>query len=106
MDREEILRRSKLENAGQDEFEKTVEAEAGKMAAAVGGIVCTLLILLEAILSGNISLTPWIIYQAMLCVNNCVRYYHYKDKCSLRWAITQGGLAVCLLFVFTYKLVR
>ena len=43
MDRDEIFRRSRTENRGQDEMEREVDAKAGRQAAAVGLLACGLL---------------------------------------------------------------
>ena len=50
MDKDEILKRSRNENRGQDEMEREVDAKAGRQAAAVGLLVCGFLFLTEQLM--------------------------------------------------------
>ena len=52
MNKDEILKRSRNENKGQDEMERDVDAKAGRQAASIGLLVCMFLNLRELLLKG------------------------------------------------------
>ena len=62
MDREDILRESRNENRGQDEMEREVWAQAGMLAAKVGGLVCAVMLFLDTILTERVNNESWAVY--------------------------------------------
>ena len=65
MNREEILERSRQENKNRDEMEKDAMARAGQKACAVGGMMCAVIILLEAFFARQVNMSTWAVYLSM-----------------------------------------
>ncbi|MDO5547983.1 MAG: DUF6442 family protein [Eubacteriales bacterium] len=83
MNKEEILRKSRQENKGQDERERRVYIQAGSWAAGVGGIVCALFILLDNIFAGSASYSTWAIYDAIFGTMWLVLAIQMKKKAGI-----------------------
>ena len=66
MNKDEILKRSRNENKGQDEMERDVDAKAGRQAASIGLLVCMLLNLAELLIKGQANLSAWIVWSVIM----------------------------------------
>ena len=62
MNKDQVLEKSRKENKVQDEMERDVYAQAGKLAAKIGGLVCGILLLLESFLSDSVNFGHWVVY--------------------------------------------
>ena len=105
MNREEILERSRNENSNMDERERDALARAGQKATAVGGLVCALIIILEAIFSNRFSLSAWAVYLSMTGTILLVKYLHLKKKHELVFGVLQLALAAVCLVMYIIRLV-
>ncbi len=106
MDREEILARSREENKKQDEMERDALAKAGQRACAVGGIVCALIILLEAVFSDHVSMSVWAVYLSMTGTMLLVKYLRLKKKHELIFGAAELALAAVFFVMFVIGLTR
>ena len=106
MDREEILARSREENKKQDEMERDALAKAGQRACAVGGIVCALIILLEAVFSDHVSMSVWAVYLSMTGTMLLVKYLRLKKKHELIFGAVELALAAVFFVMFVIGLTR
>ena len=103
MDKEEILEKARTENAGIDEVKRAAEADAEKMAYAVGGAFCMLFNLLDSLFlkTDVIGEVCWIIYGAMVSTNLWCQGIALKKKgYCIGGAVTT--LFVILLTVFLF----
>ena len=97
MNKDEILAKSRYENAGQDERELQIQMKAGSIAKAFGGLLCLLLNMISVLVMENnmlICLTCDLIYCGMLAVENWIIGIRLKKK---MYAI--GAVVFTLLFV-------
>ena len=78
MNKEEILAKSRTENKGRtDEMETAVLGKAGSIAAAAGGLVCMLIVLLNLISKSSdpkVSFAAWAVYGLMQGALFLVKY--------------------------------
>lgn len=78
MNKEEILEKSRAENKGRtDEMETAVLGKAGSIAAAVGGLVCILIVLLNLVSKNSdpkVSFAAWAVYGLMQGALFLVKY--------------------------------
>lgn len=103
MNKEEILRKARTENAGVDEVKRAVEADAARISHAVGLAVCMLFNLLDSLFlqTDVIGEVCWIIYGTMVSTNLWVQGVCLKKKGYLiGGAVTT--LFVILLTVFLF----
>lgn len=83
MNRDEILAKSRKENATQDERELQILYRAGSIAKAVGGVLCVLIAAFVTIMydhMGVISAACWIIYTGMSAVEYWVYAVRLREK--------------------------
>ena len=100
MDKDEILKRSRNENRGQDEMEREVDAKAGRQAAAVGLLACGLLFLTEQLIKGQTNYSAWIIYCVIMCTMELSRFFRLRKKHNL---INGTIMLVCsVIFLVLY----
>ena len=71
MNKEEILKKARTENAGVDEVKRDAEAAAAQISHAVGLAMCMLLNLLDSLFlqTDVIGEACWIIYGSMISTN-------------------------------------
>ena len=96
MNREEILAKSRNENKNQDEMQRDALAKAGQCACMAGGIVCGVILLLEAVLtdfSGRVSLAVWSVYLAMTGTMLLVKFTRLHKRHELAFGLLQLALA-------------
>ena len=106
MNRAEILAKSRRENQGTDAWESEVMAQAGKIAARVGMLLCCLAAVLEVVITGNVSMGSWMIYFGILTTVFVVKYVKMRRKHELALTILYGGLFVMFLALFIRNLMR
>ena len=106
MNREEILRKSRNENKNRDEMERSTFEKAGQTACAVGGFVCMIIIILEAIFAGQVNFGTWAVYLSMTGTMLLVKYFQLKKKHELIFGAAQLILAAIFLVMFVIRLVR
>ena len=103
MNKEEILKRARTENAGVDEVKRDAEAAAALISHAVGLAVCMLLNLLDSLFlqTDVIGEACWIIYGSMVSTNLWAQGICLKKKgYFIGGAVTT--LFVILLTVFLF----
>ena len=106
MSKEEILAKSREENKKRDEMEQAVFVKAGQQACAVGGIVCMVIIILEAIFAKEVNTSIWAVYLSITGTMLLMKYRGLRKKHELIFGLIQLGLAVCFLVMYIIKLVR
>lgn len=106
MNKEEILEKSRRENKGRDECERDALAQGGKIAAAVGGVVCAAVILLEAIFSDFASYSTWAVYLSMTGSVLLVKFAKMRKKHELIFGALQILLALVFFAIYITKLVE
>ncbi len=91
MNKEEILAKSRTENKGRtDEMETAVLGKAGSIAAAAGGLVCMLIVLLNLISKSSdpkVSCAAWSVYGLMQGALFLVKYVKLRRVHELVLAI-------------------
>ena len=105
MDKDEILKRSRNENRGQDEMEREVDAKAGRQAAAVGLLVCGFLFLTEQLIKGQTNYSAWIIYCVIMCTMELSRFFNLRKKCDLINGTIMLVCSVSFLVLYARSLV-
>lgn len=100
MNKEEILRKSRQENKGQDERERDARAQAGKWAAGVGVTLCAVLNLLDVLFSNEVNYETWAIYAAIIGTMSIVSAIRLKKKSDMVCGMIL--LIVAVLFVISY----
>lgn len=97
MNKDEILEKSRKENKAQDERERLTLAQAGRIATAVGGCVCAVIILLDAVLSDAPSFAAWAVYLSMTGTTLLVKFIKLRKKHELIFGVLQLALAAAFL---------
>ena len=106
MNRDEILERSRRENKNRDEMEKDAMAQAGQKACAVGGMLCAVIIILEAFFAKQVNMSTWAVYLSMTGTMLMVKYIHLKKKHELAFGLMQLALAAVFFIMYVIRLVR
>ena len=105
MNREEILEKSRKENKNQDEMERDALAKAGQRACAVGGLVCMVIILFEAMFTSQVNFSTWAVYLSMTGTMLMVKYLRLKKKHELIFGMLQLALAAAFLIMYVVRIV-
>lgn len=105
MDREEILEKSRQENQRRDEMERDALAKAGQRACAVGGIVCAVVIVLEAIFADAFNMSVWAVYLSMTGTMLLMKYIRLRKRHELIFGAAQLLLAAVFLVMYIIRLV-
>ena len=105
MDREEILEKSRQENQRRDEMERDALAKAGQRACAVGGIVCAVVIVLEAIFADAFNMSVWAVYLSMTGTMLLMKYIRLRKRHELVFGAAQLVLAAVFLVMYIIRLV-
>ena len=103
MNKEEILKRARTENAGVDEVKRDAEAAAAQISHAVGLAMCMLLNLLDSLFlqTDVIGEACWIIYGTMITSRLWVEGISLKKRGYLIGAVVTT-VFVILLSVFLF----
>lgn len=91
MNKDEILEKSRAESRGHvDEMEQAALGRAGSIAAAVGGLVCMLILLLDFISKNSdpkVAFAAWSVYGLMQGVQFLVKYVKLRRMHELVFTI-------------------
>lgn len=108
MNKQEILEKSRKENQKHDERELAALARAGQIAASVGGLVCAVILVLEASLSSfnsRVVFSIWAVYLAITGTTLLVKYIKLHKKHELIFGAFQLALAALFFIMYVIKLV-
>lgn len=97
MNREDILRMSRSENAGaRDERERAALGSASRFGMVVGGMLCALIILLDEPLFHDpaLGMAAWIMFFAMQGSSNAALYRALRERKYLLCAIFELAFAL------------
>ena len=106
MNRDEILEKSRQENRNRDEMERDAMARAGQKACAVGGMLCAVIIILEAFFAEQINMSTWAVYLSMTGTMLMVKYIHLKKRHELAFGLIELTLAAVFFVMYVIRLVR
>ena len=106
MNRDEILEMSRRENKNRDEMELQAQANAGRKACLVGGLMCAAIILLEGILADRVSMGTWAVYLSITGTMLLTKYFWLKKKHELIFGLLQIVLAAVFFAIHISRLVR
>lgn len=112
MNKEEILAKSRNENKGMDEREQQVLANGGRIAFHIGAVVCTLIVLLDAVLwiiddslhDFKLVLCSWSIYMLMTGVLFLYKYVKLRRVHELVNAVVQLAAGLTLLTILVLRM--
>lgn len=97
MSKEEILSKSRAENAGTDEREKAAIAYGNKIACIVGGLVCAVIIFYDAFIGRSQSFATWAVYLSITGTTFFVKYLKMGRKHELFFGLLQLASALAFL---------
>lgn len=103
MERKEILEKSRNDNKGNDEFEKSVLNSSGRIAAGVGGLLCGTFLILDLIFKGEPNPAYWAIWSSIEATLFTLKYKNLRKKHELFVAVIYTLLAV--MFTVTHILI-
>lgn len=103
MDKEEILKRSRNENGSRDEMERDTYKKAGQRACAVGGIVCAVLIIFDAVFAGSVSVGAWAVYLSMTGTMLISKYSRQRKMYELIFGLLLLILAAAFLIKYVIQ---
>lgn len=104
MNKEEILKSSRADNAGTDERERAALTESNKIACIVGGLVCAVIIFYDAFVGRSQSFATWAVYLSITGTTLFVKYLKLGKKHELFFGLLQ--LALALAFLITEFIVK
>ena len=105
MQKDEILKKSRMENKNMDEREMSVLASAGKLAARVGMLMCCVIAVLEVLFTDRINYASWMIYFSILGTIFTMKYLKLHRRHELLLAILYDGLFVFFTVMFVIRLI-
>ena len=97
MDKNEILQKSREENASMDEWEKSVYATAHKWSVWCGGLLCMLIVLLESFFTDDVNTGLWAVYTTMTGISYLYVYAKLKKRKDIVYGVLYAVLAVAFL---------
>lgn len=101
MTREEILEKSRAENKNQDEWELAVLNRAGNLGFAVGGLICSLLLVMNVIFDDvGSNLSIWMVYMAMSGTVLLVKFVKLRKTHELVFGILESLMAVAFFVLY------
>ncbi|MCR5653538.1 MAG: DUF6442 family protein [Ruminococcus sp.] len=106
MNKEEILAKSREENKNQDEREKLAIAKASQNALAVGGILCALMLIFNAIFCKTFNYAVWGIYLAITGSSLLFKFVYLKKKHELIFGLIEIGLAIMFIVFYVVNEVK
>ena len=102
MDRDDILKKSREENKNGDEMEQKIKLRSYAFGAAVGCLLCTVLVFIEDILFNRSAPLLWIIYSGMLFSKSILDAIALKKRLdiilSIFWGL--GFLAHIAIYIY------
>lgn len=100
MNREDILARSRAENRGMDEYERSVLEKAGRLAMRAGLLACCITAVLEVWLTERVSAVSWTIYFCILSTSFWVKYRCLRRRHELAVAVLYTAIGVFFAVLF------
>ena len=104
MNKEEILERSRQENKNMDERERDALARAGRVASGVGGLVCGVVLILEAIFAGQVGYAVWAVYLSITGTTLLVKFFRLRRVHELIFGLIELVLAAAFLVFYVLQL--
>ena len=106
MNKEDILKKSRMENKGKhDECEMAAFAKANRAGMVVGSLLCIALVVAGELLfkTPEISWVGWLVYFAIQGSNNLVLWKHLKSRKHIIYGIVELLLAAAFAVVIVLK---
>ena len=104
MNKDEILERSRRENRGMDERERDALVRAGRAAGGVGGAVCSVVLILEAIFAERISFAVCAVYLSITGTSLLVKFLRLRRVHELIFGLLELALAATFLVIYILQL--
>lgn len=101
MNKEDILKRSRAENANGDEREEKIRLRSYSISAKIGAALCMFFALIETIAFDRHTTLLWAIYTGMIfCESllNAIKLKKVRDIIfSVFWGLCFGAFIVCYI---------
>ena len=104
MTKEEILEKSRDENAGRDIDDIDVQRSAARVAYFGSLVLCAGVSILQFILKKRVSVQCWIVFFGMLAIAFSVKYFKRKKLHELFVAIGYFLIFASLVVAFIFEL--
>ncbi|MBR5965753.1 MAG: hypothetical protein IK015_06525 [Treponema sp.] len=104
MTKEEILQKSRGENAGRDTFDVEVQKTAARVAYFSSFGLCILVSAINWIFEGKVSAQVWIVFFGMLSVAFFVKFFKMKKKHELFVALGYLAIFAALIAAYIFEL--
>ena len=105
MTKDEILERSREDNKTRDEMEKNVFFKSGQSAAAVGGFIAALLIIVEEFITNKTNFGIAAILLSMTGTMLLTKYIKLKKKYYLIFSVLELAVAAAFIILHIIQLV-
>ena len=103
MDKEELLRRSRLENKKGDERELDLLQKSTKAGMLAGLIFCLVIMVVKMFL-GQPYQDVYSLYAVMMAVQNLYRWHSQKEKIFLLVGLGWGAVGSFLFVVYLWQI--
>ena len=100
MNKDEILKKSREENQKGDEREQDIRLRSFATSAALGGVICMLLVMVEGFLFDRSTAPIWIIYCGMMFSKSIVDAVKIKKKADIGLSVLWGLCSVIHIIVY------
>ena len=104
MTKEEILQKSRGENAGRDTFDLEVQKTAARVAYFASFGLCVLVSAINWILARKVSAQVWIVFFGMLSVAFFVKFFKLKKLHELFVALGYLAIFGALIAAYIFEL--
>ena len=104
MTKEEILQKSRGENAGRDSYDLEVQKTAAKVAYFASFGLCVLVSAINWIFSRKASAQVWIVFFGMLSVAFFVKFFKMKKLHELFVALGYLAIFAALIVAYIFEL--
>ena len=104
MTKEEILQKSRGENAGRDTFDLEVQKTAARVAYFASFGLCILVSAINWIFERKVSAQVWIVFFGMLSVAFFVKFFKMKKTHELFVALGYLAIFAALIAAYIFEL--
>ena len=104
MTKEEILQKSRGENAGRDTFDLEVQKTAARVAYFASFGLCVLVSAINWIFERKVSAQVWIVFFGMLSVAFFVKFFRLKKLHELFVALGYLAIFAALIAAYIFEL--
>ena len=104
MTKEEILQKSRGENAGRDTFDLEVQKTAARVAYFASFGLCVLVSAINWIFERKVSAQVWIVFFGMLSVAFFVKFFKMKKLHELFVALGYLAIFAALIAAYIFEL--